>query len=149
MADIPLGESAVCGTCGRPYKISGGHACPGPRSSARVDAIDVTAIEARALAAPACRYEAFTDKLWLDFRAPGDDDTDGHWSNSGRWVVTDDRIWHRGAEDLPPAFWAFLASARDDVLALTAEVRARDAEVRWLRSALAGVLTSPPVREAA
>jgi len=85
--------------------------------------LDVDAIAARAEAAPAGRWEAFTDSLWIPWAASTDDDTDGHWSCAGRWLTVREGGWHAGSEDPPPELWAFLAAARDDVLSLAAEVR--------------------------
>jgi hypothetical protein len=85
--------------------------------------LDVDAIAARAEAAPGGNWEAFTDSLWLPWHAGTDDETDGHWSTSGRWLTVREGIWHAGSEDPPPELWAFLAAARDDVLTLAAEVR--------------------------
>jgi len=85
--------------------------------------LDVDAIAARAEAAPAGRWEAFPDTLWIPWSTDTDDETDGHWSCSGRWLAVREGGWHTGSEDPPPELWAFLAAARDDVLSLAAEVR--------------------------
>jgi hypothetical protein len=93
--------------------------------------LDVDAIAGRAEAAPAGCWEAFPDSLWIPWHATGDDDGDGHWSNSGRWIALQEHGWHTGSEDPGSELWAFLVTARDDVLSLAAEVRR-------LRSALTG-----------
>jgi hypothetical protein len=85
--------------------------------------LDVDAIAARAEAAPGGKWEAFTDALWIPWSASTDDETDGHWCSSGRWLAVREGGWHAGSEDPPPELWAFLAAARGDVLALAAEVR--------------------------
>lgn len=96
---------------------------PATPAAAAVVPLDVDAIAARALAAPGGCWEAFTDSLWLPWHDDNnDEDTDGHWSCSGRWLTIREGGWHTGSEDPPPALWAFLAAARDDVLSLAAEV---------------------------
>jgi hypothetical protein len=58
------------------------------------------------------------------FHADGDEEFEpGDWCESGRWIGIQEQPWHTGSEDPPPELWAFLAAARDDVLALAAEVR--------------------------
>ena len=99
-------------------------------STARIPP-DVDAIADRAKAAPGGRWEAFGDTLWIPWSAAADDEPGGRWC-SGRWLAVREGGWHTGSEDPPPELWAFLAAARDDVLALTAEVRR-------LRAALAAV----------
>jgi len=99
--------------------------------------LNVDAIAARAEAAPGGCWEAFPDTLWIPWSAGADDETDGHWSSSGRWLAVREHGWHTGSEDPPPELWAFLASARDDVLALAAEVRRQRAELERLRAAAA------------
>ena len=84
--------------------------------------LDVNAIAARAEAAPGGCWEAFPDSLWIPWRASGDDDADGDWSCSGRWLAVREGGWHASSEDPPPELWTFLAAARDDVLSLAAEV---------------------------
>jgi hypothetical protein len=85
--------------------------------------LDVEAIAARAQAAPAGNWMACPDMLWIPWHADTDDETDGHWSCSGRWIAIQEGSWHNGSEDPGPELWAFLAVARDDVLSLAAEVR--------------------------
>jgi hypothetical protein len=85
--------------------------------------LDVDAIAARAEAAPGGRWEAFTGSLWIGWSADGDDEHDGRWWESGRHLAVRESAWHTGSEDPGPELWAFLAAARDDVLALAAEVR--------------------------
>jgi hypothetical protein len=85
--------------------------------------LNVDAIAARAEAAPGGCWEAFPDTLWIPWSADADDESDGHWSCSGRWLAVREGGWHTGSEDPPPELWAFLAAARDDVLSLAAEVR--------------------------
>jgi hypothetical protein len=86
--------------------------------------LDVDAIAARAEAAPAGNWEAFPDALWIPWHAAADDDYDpaSHWC-SGRVLAVREGGWHAGSEDPGPELWAFLESARDDVLSLAAEVR--------------------------
>jgi hypothetical protein len=91
--------------------------------------LDVDAIARRAEAAPAGCWEAFPDSLWIPWHADGDDETDGHWSSSGRWIALQEHGWHTGSEDPGSELWAFLAAARDDVLTLAAEVRRLRAEL--------------------
>jgi hypothetical protein len=83
--------------------------------------VGTDAITARAQAAPAGQWEAFPCALWVPFRADGDDETDGHWSNSGRWVALQEHGWHAGSQNPGPELWEFLASARADILSLAAE----------------------------
>jgi hypothetical protein len=86
--------------------------------------LNVDAIAARAEAAPGGCWEAFTDRLWIPFHADGDSEYEpGDWCESGRWIGIREQPWHTGSEDPSPELWAFLAAARDDVLALAAEVR--------------------------
>jgi hypothetical protein len=91
---------------------------------------DVDAIAARAEAAPGGGWVAFTDQLWIPWSAPDDDPPAGAW-DTGRYLRVEKGDWHAGSDDPPPALWEFLASARADVLTLTAEVRR-------LRAALPG-----------
>jgi hypothetical protein len=90
--------------------------------------LDVDAIAARAQAAPGGSWEAGVDMLWIPWSAAGDDETDGHWSCSGRWIAVREGYWHTGSPDPGPELWAFLATARGDVLALAGEVRRLRAE---------------------
>lgn len=115
----------------------------GGRAAARIfrsaSGIDVDAITARAEAAPGGGWEAFPDKLWIPWSAGTDDETDGEWWCSGRWIAVQEHGWHTGSDNPPPGLWTFLACARGDVLALAAEVRR-------LRAALSETLageTSP------
>lgn len=86
--------------------------------------LDVDAIAARAQAAPAGCWEAFPDTLWIPWHAPADDEHDpGEYWCSGRILGIREGGWHAGSEDPGPELWEFLAAARDDVLALAAEVR--------------------------
>jgi hypothetical protein len=86
--------------------------------------LDVDAIAARAEAAPGGPWAAFTDSLWIPWTADTDDEYEpGDWCGSGRWLAVREMGWHTGSEDPPPELWEFLAAARDDVLALAAEVR--------------------------
>jgi hypothetical protein len=88
--------------------------------------LDIDAIAARAQAAPGGRWEAFTDRLWIDWRHPGDDEYEpGDWCESGRWIGIHEQPWHTGtgSDNPPPELWDFLAAARADVLALAAEVQ--------------------------
>jgi hypothetical protein len=90
--------------------------------------LDVDAIAARAQAAPGGSWETGPDMLWIPWSADGDDETDGHWSCSGRWIGVREGYWHTGSPDPGPELWAFLAAARSDVLALAGEVRRLRAE---------------------
>jgi hypothetical protein len=78
--------------------------------------LDLDAIVARALAAPGGNWIAYVDKLQVPWVADTDDDS------SGRYIGVLEGPWHTGSEDPPPGFWAFLASARPDVLALVGEI---------------------------
>lgn len=94
--------------------------------------LDIDAIAARAEAAPGGNWEAFPDTLWIPWSAATDEDHDGEYWRSGRVLAVREFGWHTGSEDPGPELWEFLASARDDVLSLAAEVRR-------LRAALAPV----------
>jgi hypothetical protein len=111
---------------------------PAPGGITRIP-LNIDAIAGRALAAPGGQWEAFTDMLWIPWFAGTDDeftdDDTGSRFNCGRWLAVREGGWHTGSEDPPPGLWAFLATARDDVLALTAEVRR-------LRAALADSRTA-------
>jgi hypothetical protein len=88
--------------------------------------LDIDAIAARAEAAPGGRWEVFTDRLWIDWHHASDDEYEpGDWCESGRWISIWEQPWHTGtgSGDPPSELWNFLATARDDVLALAAEVR--------------------------
>jgi hypothetical protein len=86
--------------------------------------VDVDAIEARAAAAPGGSWDAFPDTVWIPWHADGDDEFGpGEYWRSGRVLGLLEHGWHAGSEDPGPELWTFLASARDDVLALAAEVR--------------------------
>lgn len=85
--------------------------------------LDVDAITARAEAAPAGNWETFPDMLWIPWSASTDDEPTGEWWSSGRWIAMQEHSWHNGSEDPGPELWTFLASARDDVLSLAAEIR--------------------------
>lgn len=99
--------------------------------------LNVDAIAARAEAAPSGCWEAFPDSLWIPWSDAADDEHDGEWWRSGRWLAIRDEGWHAGSENPGPELLTFLAGARDDVLALTAEVRRQRAELERLRAALA------------
>jgi hypothetical protein len=96
--------------------------------------VDVDAIESRALAAPGGTWTAFPGQLHIPWSGPDDEEPIGTWGH-GRYLTTMVNEWH-DRPDLPPEAWAFLASARDDVLALTSLVR-------WLSEALAAAITRP------
>jgi hypothetical protein len=88
--------------------------------------LDLDAITARAEAAPACPAIATTDSLWIDWHDEHDDEHDpGDYCGSGRWITVTEHWWHTGTGSAEPGpeLWEFLAAARDDVLALAAEVR--------------------------
>jgi hypothetical protein len=98
--------------------------------------VDVDAITIRAQAAPGGQWAAFPDSLWLPFSTDADDEQFGTWDH-GRYITITDNAWHSGSADPGPEFWEFLASARDDILALAAEVRRQRAEVQRLHAVLA------------
>lgn len=89
--------------------------------------LDLDAITARAEAAPACTWEAANNGLWIDWRDEAHDDEylPGDCCESGRWLGIQPMPWHdgTGSDDPGAELWEFLAAARDDVLALAAEVR--------------------------
>lgn len=95
--------------------------------------VDVDAITARAEAAPGGTWIPFPGALWIPFRAADDDESDGHWSNSGRWIAMQEHGWHTGSPDPGPGLWGFLATARTDVLALAAEVERLRSELNDYR----------------
>jgi len=82
--------------------------------------LDVDAIAARAAATPGGYWVAFTDSMWIPWHAHDDDERTGPW-DTGRYISVQDGDWH-GTGQPPAALWQFLAAARDDVLALVAEV---------------------------
>jgi hypothetical protein len=102
--------------------------------------IDVDAIAARAEAAPGGCWVAFPDSLWIPWAATTDDESYGTW-DAGRYLAIPENEWHTGSDNPPPDLWAFLATARDDVLSLAAEVRR-------LRAALATARAQAPERAA-
>lgn len=89
---------------------------PGYHTTARVDEI-----EARAAAAPGGCWIPFADKLRIPWSAHDDEEPVSAWC-SGRYLVIEENDWH-GAGEPPESLWQFLAHAREDVLALAAEVR--------------------------
>jgi hypothetical protein len=91
-------------------------------------ALDVDAITARAAAAPGGYWVAFSNGIWIPWHAPDDAEPASGWDH-GRYIGIEDGDWH-GTSQPPDTLWEFLAAARDDVLALAAEVGR-------LRSALA------------
>jgi hypothetical protein len=98
--------------------------------------LDVDAIAARAEAAPGGCWEAWPDSLWIPWSADTDDEHEpGETRHSGRVLAVREFGWHTGSEDPGPELWEFLASARDDVLSLTAEIRRQRAELERLRAA--------------
>lgn len=89
-------------------------------------ALDLDAIEARALAAPGGTWDDATDGLWIAWHDPADDEFEpGDQCGSGRWIGIQEQSWHcgTGSEDPPAELWKFLASSRGDVLTLAREVR--------------------------
>ena len=89
--------------------------------------LDVDAIAARAEAAPGGQWDSTSDLLWIPFHDLDHDDEfePGDMCGSGRWIGIQEQWWHAGtgSEDPGAELWTFLAAARDDVLALAAEVR--------------------------
>lgn len=86
--------------------------------------MDIDAMEARALAAPA-EYRVFNDSIWIPWSdVDHDDENFGQFWDSGRWVKIDPSPWHEGtgSED-PDEIWPLWGNARGDILALVAEVR--------------------------
>jgi len=106
-----------------------------PRGGITVFPLDVEAIAARAQAAPAGEWMACPDMLWIPYSGAADDETDGHWSCSGRWIAIQEGIWHNGSPGPGAELWEFLAAARDDVLSLAAEVRRLRGELCEARAA--------------
>jgi len=84
--------------------------------------LNIDAIAARALAAPGGNWIAFTDSLLVPYSTDDDDEQYGEWDH-GRHLAEQPNEWHSGSGCLPSETWTFLASARDDVLTLIAEVR--------------------------
>jgi hypothetical protein len=109
--------------------------------------LDVDAIAARAQAAPGGSWAAFPDSLWIPFSTDADDPQSGTCDH-GRCITVQENDWHAGSADPGPELWEFLATARDDVLALAAEARRQRAEVQRLRAALAAVQGRPLERAA-
>lgn len=111
--------------------------------------LDVDAIAARAEAAPAGNWEAFPDTVWIPWSADGDDEHDGEYWRSGRVLGIREFGWHTGSEDPAGELWEFLATARDDVLSLAAEVRRLRAELAdaraWRRPAGRPPASAPAV----
>jgi hypothetical protein len=86
--------------------------------------LDIDAMEGRALAAPAGNYEVFPDSVWIPWSDGRDDEHDGQWWDSGRYIKIDRQDWHAGTGSSDPdEIWPFIASARPDILALVREVR--------------------------
>lgn len=99
--------------------------------------LDIDAIEARATAAPGGDWDAFPDTVWIPWHAADDDEFEaGEYWRSGRVLGIREGGWHSGSEDPGPELWTFLASARDDVLALAREVRRLRTETARLRAEL-------------
>jgi len=88
--------------------------------------LDVEAIIGRAAAAPGGQWTAFTNMVQIPWSDPGDDEPSGQF-DFGRYLVIAENPWHTGSDDPPPELFAFLTSARNDVLALASEVL-------WLRA---------------
>lgn len=85
------------------------------------EALDVDAIAARAEAAPGGYWLRTGDQVWMPWAVPGDaDPVSPH--DHGRYLAIEDGDW-TAAPLTPPGLMDFLTRARDDVLALAAEVR--------------------------
>jgi hypothetical protein len=82
---------------------------------------DIDVIAARAAAAPGGHWIAWPDSVWIPWHGLDDAEPENAWGH-GRYLAVQDNDWH-GSDQPPAALWAFLAAARHDVLALTAEVR--------------------------
>jgi hypothetical protein len=83
--------------------------------------LDVEAIAARAAAAPGGGWIPFPDSVWIPWDTDDDTPPVSPWDH-GRYIAIQENDWH-GTGEPPAELWAFLASARDDVLTLAAEVR--------------------------
>jgi hypothetical protein len=82
---------------------------------------DVDAITARAATAPGGYWVSFADSVWIPWHGLDDAEPSHGWDH-GRYLAAVDNDWH-GCDEPPAELWAFLATARDDVLTLAAEVR--------------------------
>ncbi|HEX3961157.1 MAG TPA: hypothetical protein VHZ03_31820 [Trebonia sp.] len=87
--------------------------------------LDIDTIETRALAAPGGNYEVFPDSVWIPWSdVERDDEHDGQWWDSGRYIAWSRQDWHSGTGSSDPdEIWPFIAQARPDILALVREVR--------------------------
>jgi hypothetical protein len=100
--------------------------------------LDIDTIETRALAVPDGNYEVFPDSVWIPWSdVDRDDEHDGQWWDSGRYIKIDSQPWHAYGSSDPDEIWPFIAQARPDILALVREVRRLRGELAAAISATA------------